>query len=252
MGAPAAVAPPAAAVRAVSVAADVGLARRRHDAGAARAGVVVMAPFVVGFAPFALVIGSAVARHGDRLAGWSGSWLVYGGSAHQATLRALDGSGLLVAVLTGALVNARLLIYSASLATRWSDQPTWFRLVAAPLIIDPTWAVASGRDPAASRRAERRFFLAAGVTLGVGWSAMIGVGAVLGARLDGGHLAVAVPLCLAALVGPHLRASDTRVVCVVAGAVAAVFAHLPAGTALLVAVAAGCVAGAVADRGGRP
>ena len=35
-----------------------------------------------------------------------------------------------VAILTGSLVNTRLLIYSASLV-RWSNQPLWFRLVAA-------------------------------------------------------------------------------------------------------------------------
>ena len=45
-------------------------------------------------------------------------------------------SGLMLAILAGALVNARIVIYSASLAARWSNQPTWFRLVAAPLIID--------------------------------------------------------------------------------------------------------------------
>ena len=52
-----------------------------HDA---RAGVVAMVPFVLGYAPFALVIGAAVAKSGDPLAGWSGSWLIYGGSAHLA------------------------------------------------------------------------------------------------------------------------------------------------------------------------
>jgi branched chain amino acid efflux pump len=219
-----------------------------RQAGGAGEGIAAIAPFVVGFAPFALAVGAAVASRGDRLAGWSGSWLVYGGSAHLATLRALESSGLLLAILTGALINARLVIYSTSLATRWTGQPTWFRLVAAPLVIDPTWAIAVSRERPASLAAERRFFLAAGITLGLGWSAMIAVGAVMGARLDGAHLTVAVPLCLAALVGPHLRATDTRTVCVVAAGVAAIFADLPAGTTLPVAVVAGCVAGAAVAR----
>ncbi len=135
------------------------------------------------------------------------------------------------------------------MATRWTGQPTWFRLVAAPLIIDPTWAVTDARDhTGAGLAAERRFFLAAGLALGIGWSAMIAVGAVMGSKLNGGHLTVAVPLCLAALVGPHLRGRDTRVVCVVAGVVAATGSGLPAGTGLLLAVAAGCAAGAAVTR----
>jgi predicted branched-subunit amino acid permease len=79
----------------------------RPNEGAARHGVTAMAPFVVGYAPFALTVGAVVAGHGDRIAGWTGSWLIYGGSAHLSTLRTLDRSGLLLAILAGALVNAR-------------------------------------------------------------------------------------------------------------------------------------------------
>jgi predicted branched-subunit amino acid permease len=223
---------------------------RRPARGAARDGVVAMAPFVVGYAPFALAVGAVVASHGDRPAGWAGSWLIYGGSAHLATLRTLDRSGLLLAIMTGALINARLLIYSTSLATRWSAQPTWFRLVAAPLIIDSTWALTDAQgDRRGDLAAERRFFLAAGLTLGAGWSALIATGALVGARVGAAHLAVAAPLCLAALVGPHLRHAGTGFVCAVAAVVAAVCRDLPAGTGLLLAVVAGGVTGAAMDGG---
>jgi predicted branched-subunit amino acid permease len=215
---------------------------------ATRDGVVAMVPFVIGYAPFALSIGAAVAARGDRLAGWSGSWVVYGGSAHLATLQTLDSSGLLLAIVAGVVVNLRLVVYSASLARRWTAQPLWFRLLAAPLIIDPTWAVAEAAGDTASPAAHRRFFLAAGLTLGVGWSALIAAGAVLGARVHGDHLAVAVPLCLAVLVGPHLRRGDTRAVCAVAAAVAILGRHLPAGSGLVLAVLAGCAVGAVPGR----
>ena len=219
---------------------------------AAREGVTVMAPFIAGYAPFAFAIGAVVSTGADPLAGWSGSWLVYGGSAHLATLRTLAGSGLLVAVLTGVVINARLLIYSASLARQWGGQPLWFRLLAAPLVIDPTWAVAEARrDRFVTASAQRRFFVAAGLTLGVGWSAMIAAGAAFGGRLDAEHLTVAVPVCLASLVGPRLAAADTRRVCAAAAVVAFAGSGLPAGTGLLVAVLAGCLAGAAPGRGGR-
>ena len=73
-------------------------------------------------------------------------------------------------------------------------------------MIDPTWAAAERHAAAgASDAAQRRFFLAAGVTLGVGWSTLIAIGVVAGGRLDAVDLEVVVPLCLAALVGPALR-----------------------------------------------
>ena len=91
--------------------------------------------------------------HGSPLAGWAGSWLIYGGSAHLATIRTLDEAGAVAAILTGLLINARLLVYSASLARRWREQPRWFRVVAAGLIIDPTWAAAERHAEAVRRPA---------------------------------------------------------------------------------------------------
>jgi predicted branched-subunit amino acid permease len=209
-----------------------------------RAGFLAMVPFVVGYAPFALVIGAAVASSADPLAGWSGSWLIYGGSAHLAVLRSLD-AGLLVAVAGALLINARLLAYSASLAQRWRNQPHWFRIVAAAMVIDPTWAAAERHAAAgASEAAQRRFFLTAGVVMGVGWSALIAVGAVVGGRLDALRLEVVVPLCLATLVGPVLRDRGGRAAVIAAASAAVVGSRLPAGAVLLVAIAAGAFAGA--------
>ncbi len=220
-------------------------------AASSRDGVTVMLPFVVGYAPFALAIGAAVAAHGDRVAGWAGSWLVYGGTAHLATLQTLGTSGVLVAILTGSLLNTRLLIYSASLARRWSNQPLWFRLVAAPLVIDPIWAVVDRRNSDhETAAAQRRFFIAAGLTFGAGWCGLVALGAVIGDRLDGRHLAIAVPLCLAGVVGPRLLDRSTRAVCSAAAITAVVTSGLPVSAGVMISIVAGTVAGAAADRNG--
>ena len=56
-------------------------------------GARAMAPFVLAFAPFALVIGSTVATLDNPVAGWAGSWLIFGGSAHLAAVRGIaDGT----------------------------------------------------------------------------------------------------------------------------------------------------------------
>jgi predicted branched-subunit amino acid permease len=216
---------------------------------AVRLGVLTMLPMVAAFVPFALVIGSAAAEQGAPVAGWMGSWLIYGGSAHLAAMRTLRDAGPVAAIATGLLVNARLLVYSTSLARRWPDQPRWFRVVAAALIIDPTWVVAERHaDVEPDPRARRRHFLAAGITLGLGWSAAIAVGVLLGARLDGLDLDVFVPLCLLALVGTGLRSPGTQAVVAVAVPVALLTTGWPAGTGLLAAVGAGGAAGVAHDR----
>jgi len=212
-----------------------------------RAGILEMLPLLAGYVPFALVIGSIVAEHGDPLAGWAGSWLIFGGSAHLAAIRTLDDAGPVVAIFTGLLINARLLVYSASLARRWSDQPLWFRFAGAALIIDPTWAAAQ-QQPELGPRRDRGYFVAAGLTLGAGWTIAIAAGAVLGTQLDGLDLDIVIPLCLLGLVGAGLRAAGSRPVVVVAATVALLTTGWPAGTGLLAAIGAGCAAGLANDR----
>ena len=231
--------------RAVATADDRGAGER---ASAVRAGIGSMLPLVVAYVPFALVIGTVLSDHGSLPLGLVGTWTIFGGSAHLATVRTFARAGVVVAVLTGLLVNARLLVYSAGLARHWRDQPAWYRFAAAALVIDPTWAAAEQHaleapDPAT----QRRRFLAAGITLGVGFSATVAVGMLLGSRLPTSEMAIAVPLCLLSMIGPALRRRrDIRVV-VVAAAVALIAGRLPWGTGLLLATAAGCAA---AGRGG--
>lgn len=213
-------------------------------------GVAGMLPLVVAYAPFAAVIGATVADRGDALAGWAGSWLIYGGSAHLAAIRGLDDGGAAVAILTGLLVHARLLVYSAALARRWAPQPRWFRVAAAPFVIDPTWAAAEGfAERCADPVAQRRHFAGAALTLGIGWSLAMAAGVVLRDRLGHVDLEVAVPLCLLALVGDALRASTARRIVLAAGLTAWLTAGWPSGTGILAAVAVGALAGRSGEEG---
>jgi len=196
------------------------------------------------------VIGAAAAERGTPVAGWAGSWLILGGSAHLAALRTLDDAGPLIAILSGLLINARIVVYSAACARRWRRQPRWFRLVAAALIIDPTFALAEQHAGYGDAAHQRRYFLGAGLTLGAGWSAVMAVGAVVGPRLDGIDLQIVVPLCLVALIGEGLRSVGSGLVVAAAALVAVSTASLPAGSGLLVAVTAGAAVGVVWDRRG--
>ena len=216
------------------------------------AGVRSMAPMMVAYTPYALVIGSAVARIDDPVAGWSGSWLIYGGSAHLAALKGIGDGAFAMAIAVALLVNARLLLYSASIAPRWREQPVWFRLLGAAFLIDPTWALADQHAATgASPEAQRRFFLGAGITLGVWWSAMIAAGAMIGDRLPHVGLELVAPICLMTLIGSRVRDRSNRWAAVAAASTALLTSHAPAGTGLIAAIAAGVVAANVSERWSR-
>ena len=211
-----------------------------------------MVPMVAGLAPFAFVLGSAIAEHAAPAAGWAGIWPIFSGSAHLTVLHVIDeGGGATLAIASGLLVNARLGVYSASLATRWRGQPSWFRFVAAALLTDPTWALAEQRsNRPGSATDHRRYYLAAALTLGVGWVMMVTAGMMVGHRFGGAMgLDLAVPLCLVALVGPRLGQWSNVSVAATAGLVAATTAGLPPGTGLMLAIAAGVAVGGLADGG---
>lgn len=218
-------------------------------AHAARAGVMAITPLIIGFAPFALVVGATIGAATNHEAGIAGSWLIYGGSAQLATVRTLESGGALMAILTALLINTRLAVYSASLSQHWGDQPLWFRMAAAPMIVDPVWAVAEARalQPGSPREIRAHYFGSA-ITLFLAWSAFIVTGVMLGSRLDSHALSIAAPLCLLWLVVSRLKDPRNRFIVAAAAVGAIVGRNLPSGLSIFVAILAGCAAGLLLDR----
>jgi predicted branched-subunit amino acid permease len=222
-----------------------------RSGGEARRGAMAMLPMLVGYAPFAAVVGATVAGQDERLAAWAGTWLIYGGAAQLAVLGAVgSGSGLAIAVAAGIVVNARLLVYSATLARHWRTERRWVRTFAAALLTDAVWALASHRYAEPGTPSQRRwYYFGAALTLWSGWIAMVTAAAILGDRfkVDLG-LGLAAPLCLLFLVVPALRTPSGRA-SAGAGALVAFGADVLAVDAgLLAAVAAGSVAGLLMER----
>lgn len=226
--------------------------RSRHTIrGEFRSGAADAVPLVVGYAPFALVLGATIADHAVPAAGWAGIWLVISGSALLSTVRALDSGAAIIAVVTGLLVNARLVMYSASMRVPWASQPRWFRIVGAMLLIDPMWALAERRQRRPGTDAARRaHYLGASAALMAGWSTVITCGMIFGSGagplFESGvvELELAVPLCLVALLADRLRDRSTRLTVVAAALCAVTTAHWPAGTGMLLVIGLGVVIGA--------
>ena len=231
----------------------VGAGRRRRDL---RDGALAMAPLAAGYVPFAIAIGMAAGASRDPLAAWAGSLLIFGGSAHLLVIDLVDsGAGLWAAVAAAVVINARLLVFSATLAPLWRGTSVVRRLLAAAVVIDPLWALVSRRAAQPGTAADhRRYYTGAASVLVLVWPAAVAAGVLLAGSAPAGGpgaapagaaslLAMCVPACLAAVVGPHLRTSAGARAVLAAVLVGWVTRGWPDGTGLLTAMAAAALAG---------
>jgi len=232
--------------------------RATRDTGRGReiaGGAVAMTPVMLGYLPFGLLLGAAIARGTEPWAAWSGTELIYGGSAHLTLIEMLrTGSGWWAAVGAALLINTRLLVYSSSLITLWGSARGPARLLAAAVIIDPTWMLATRRaDEGGTLAQQRAHFAGAAIVLTAGWTTAVTAGALLASVATfAGALAIAVPLCLVAILAPHLRVPGGRVAVAVAVTVTVATASWPSGSGMLLAMASAAIGGALASgRSGR-
>jgi predicted branched-subunit amino acid permease len=169
----------------------------RHDAAA---GVRAMAPWLVGIAPYGLVIGVSAGQAAiPTAAGWLTGPLIFSGSAQVATIELLDaGAAPLVVIATALAINLRLIVYSGAMAGHWRGTPRWWRGLAAYLLVDPSFAVGLDRyQRPGDRSAAHVHYLGGAVALWVTWLTALAVGATVGARLPAGlHLEFVIPLFL--------------------------------------------------------
>ena len=215
-----------------------------------RRGVVAMLPLLAGIAPIGLLVGANIASHTDTITSLAGTWLIYGASAHLAFMQLTDdGAGTALVIITCVLINARLIVYSASMGSHWRTEGNRFKAVMAFTIVDPSFAVGDARYRAdGSLAAKRAYYIGAAATLWVGWTVLIAIGMSVGARFGQPLvLELALPLCLAVMVAPTLTTRPAGTAVLTAGVVALCTADLPSGIGLLASIIAGATAGAIAE-----
>jgi len=218
------------------------------------AGVRAMAPLMVGIAPFALVSGVAAVDAGLSPAQAMGlSLFVFAGTAQLAAIDLLGGGAApSVVVLTVAVVNARLAMYSASLAPHLRDFPRRWRAALSYLLTDHVYALAVTRAESQGVRSLRYYVLGLGATIWVVWQAGTLAGLALGATVPASWgLGFVVPLTFLAILVPELKERVNAGVALISGSIAVLGAGLPMNLGLLSGALAGVLAGALATRGER-
>ena len=162
-------------------------------------------PVAASIAPLALVIGATAAGAGvPVLADMAAAATVFAGAAHLAALTTLSaGAGALTALGTAALINIRLLLYSASIQPRFREQPRWFRWLGPALLIDQTYLLVVARDDLDDPVRFRRYWSCAGGLLLGCWVTTVGLGSALGPLLPAGlPLDAAAVAVLAGMLAP--------------------------------------------------
>lgn len=225
-------------------------ADRRDLCAAALRDVASVSPGIVSFGVMLGV--TAATTHAGALANLLGAALVFGGSAQLTTLSALHlGAGVVAAVLSGAVVNARILLYGAALEPWFRGQPLWFRLLGSLFIQDQTYLSATARTDLRAAGFRRYWAWLAGGVLTV-WVASVGAGLLLGPVLPPlPHLTLVGSALFVAMLVPRLAGRPALAGAVAAAGGALLVAHLLPQLGILGGTAAGLVAALLMDRGGR-
>lgn len=215
--------------------------------GALREGAVDVLPIVLGVIPFGLVAGAAAVDAGLGVEGAMAlSVLVFAGASQLAAIDLLARDApLVVVLLTVAVINLRMAMYSASLAARFTRVPLLRRMAAAYVLVDQAFALTVTRVDADPARPHRlAYYFGVALPLWVNWQLMTAVGALVGSTIPPWlPLAATIPLVFLALLVPAVTDRATLAAAVVSGTVATLAIGLPNNAGLLVGAFSGIAAG---------
>ncbi len=218
-----------------------------------RRGAAAAAPLQLATLPFGLIFGALAVQAGmDLTQAMAMTAIVVAGAAQLAAVQLMgEHAPALLAVATGAVINLRMAMYSASIAQHWAGAPLRMRMAAAFLLHDQAYALSIRRaleapdEPVGARLG---FFFGVGAISLCAWLAGSLTGALLGARLPPEWaLEFAVPITFIAVVAPLLRTAPHMAAAGVAAGAALALAFLPLGLGLVAAACLGVAAGATVE-----
>ena len=207
---------------------------------------------VVGYIPFGLAAGAAMSQTGvDPGLTILGAPIIFAGASQLVAIQLLStGAGVALVVFSVLVVNARHLLYSASLEPHLADWSRGQRMTGAFLLSDPVYALAISRferpGGAGAKAEQLGYYFAAGIVCLLGWTSQVALGVLLGGFLPAWvPLELAVPLTFLLLLLPMIKGRPGLVAAVVGGVVALLASPLPFGFGLMVGAVAGLVAGGI-------
>ncbi len=208
-----------------------------------------MAPILLGIVPFGLVAGSAVIDAGFGLLEAIGMSLFVNAGASQIAATALyrEGAPLAVVLGTALIVNARMIIYSISLAPVLEGASARLRPLLGHMLVDQNYVSTMTRGRARGDVDIVAYYMGSWFALAGTWQLSTIAGALLGPFVPASWgLDFAVPLVFLAMLAPAVRRGGValEVAAVTALAAALLVPTLPMQSGLIVAMVAGMLWGA--------
>ncbi|MFC6989476.1 AzlC family ABC transporter permease [Haloplanus sp. GCM10025708] len=216
-----------------------------------RNGVRAALPLLLGVVPFALVSGVAAVGAGLTLVEAMGlSVVVFAGASQLAVLELLgQNAPLAVVILTAAVINVRMVMYSASIAPYFRPLRRRWKVLLAYLLTDQAYALSIAEYARTDDTDRRWYYFGIAVTIWVVWQLATVAGIALGANVpDRWGLQFAVPLVFLTLLVMALKDRETVAAGVVGGGVAVAGAGLPLNLGLVVGALAGVATGVLVER----
>lgn len=214
------------------------------------AGLRAALPLALSIVPFMAVFGVLMHAGGfSPLIAQAMSVLVFAGAQLVVAQMLLAGAPAALIVVAGATINARHLLYSASIAPYLCRLPLGWRVLLAYLLTDETYLLSMQRYQQPDQTEQRQWFLlGAGLDIWIACQGSTALGCLLGAQVPvTWHLEFTATLTFLALLMSALRDWASRGTALVAGVSAGLVAGLPFESGLLVAAGLGLVVGLTLD-----
>ncbi len=218
-----------------------------------REGARDITPMVIGVIPFGLAIGAAVTTSSLSTAqGVASAPVILAGAAQLSTVQMIDaGVAPAMIVLSALLINARILLYSASIAPWFRGESMRRRLLLAVPVIDQMHFTCVPRFERGDldARQRRAYYAGAATWLLAAWIGSQAVAITVGATLpDSVGLHVAAPLALAGLLAKSIATPAAATAAGCAVLVVTIGTGLPFHSAVLAATLAGITVGTLLAR----
>jgi 4-azaleucine resistance transporter AzlC len=221
------------------------------------AGLVAVAPLLLGAVPFALIYGALAVKAGiPPLLAIATSCIVFAGSAQFMITKLVAAAtpGLLI-VLSVGVINLRHALYSAALAEKLAHLPLRWKILLAYLLTDEAYAAALRRMEGEPSTQRHWFLFGCGFGMWATWQVACVAGVLLGGRIPAAwSLDFAGTLTFIAIVVPLLKDRASTGAMLTAGLISVIAFALPHKLFIIAAAMAGMTVGVllewVANRAG--
>ncbi len=205
-------------------------------------------PHYAGLIPYGIVTGITISLLGiSPFETALMSLIMLSGAAQIAAVQLFEEAApMAIIILAIIAINARFMVYSASIAPHWQDMGRW-KYVLPLFMTDQSYVqslIAYERNPDFSNAQKRLYYFIIAVSIAIIWTLSCFMGAYFG-QLDMSHLRLEfiVPLCFLVLLKSRLIALPHIIAALVAGVTALVLSDLPLRAGLLPAIIFGIAAG---------